>query len=793
MTFVTRLVQWIRDCIGAPDASAALAQEIRTRQFQAALQLVPFTSSTNVAIAIATALSFRHTTPTLATLIWLGSLCALELDSLRSFRLSTAPGHVVRPQDSRRFALQSGMVATLFAMPVIWLLPQVDADHRVLIATVAAGMIGTGAFVLAPVPIAGLLWTACLGLGSGIALSLLGGPIYLAILILLVVYSILMAVTVLFNSHLLVSRVRAEAQAERQSQVVELLLKDFEGSARDWLWETDVNGNLRHVSARLAEALGRGIASLVGAPLVPLLRQTFPNLSRAEALALDALQSRLYGRRAFRDQVVPVMAGTELRWWALTAKPLIDSEGEFHGWRGVGSDTTEIQRRDMEMTRLANFDSLTDLANRRQFQACLDALMPLGTLHQGILLIVLDLDNFKAVNDSLGHLMGDQMLRQVARRLSPLVGDGEVLARLGGDEYAMIVPGEFTDAQCIQRAQLLLDALREPCFINAMRIELRGSVGMACAPRHGSSADQLLKAADAALYASKDAGRDTVRLFDAQMDALARHRMSVLNDLGKALERGELELHYQPQINVRTRAIIGFEALLRWRHPQRGMLSPNEFIPIAEETGMIVPIGAWVMRRAGIEAAKWPAHMIVAVNLSAVQFASRDLLDEVKAALSGARLNAERLELEVTESSLIQDSSGARETMNSLRTLGVHVALDDFGTGYSSLAYLRSFPLDKLKIDRAFTNALDHDEEGEASAIVRAIIQLATALKLRTTAEGVETASQMEALRARGCSDMQGYYFAKPIPPEKIPAFIEEWRAGRGATLAQAISAPSVL
>jgi EAL domain-containing protein (putative c-di-GMP-specific phosphodiesterase class I) len=303
----------------------------------------------------------------------------------------------------------------------------------------------------------------------------------------------------------------------------------------------------------------------------------------------------------------------------------------------------------------------------------------------------------------------------------------------------------------------------------------------------------LLKSADAALYASKDAGRDTVRLFDAQMDALARHRISVLNDLGKALERDELELHYQPQINVRNRMIVGFEALLRWRHPQRGMLSPNEFIPIAEETGMIVPIGAWVMRRACIEAAKWPEHMIVAVNLSAVQFASRELINEVKGAYNGAGLAPQRLELEITESCLIQDSSGARDTMNALRTLGVHVALDDFGTGYSSLAYLRSFPLDKLKIDRAFTHALDHDNEGEASAIIRAIIQLATALKLHTTAEGVETESQMEALRARGCSDMQGYYFAKPIPPEKIPAFIEEWRAGRGATLAQAISAPSTI
>ncbi len=553
----------MQECVGAPDSSEALAQEIRTRQFQAALQLVPITSTTNVAIGVATAWTFRQFAPWLPTLIWLVMLIGLELDSIRSFRLSKSPGRAVQVGDLRRFAWQSGMVATLFAVPVIWLLPQFDADSRTLIATVTAGFIGAGAFVLAPVPAAGLLWTACLGVGSGIALSLIHQPIFFVIFILLVIYSILKAATVLFNSHLLVSRLRAEAQAERQGQVVALLLKDFEGSARDWLWETDAAGHLRHVSLRLAEALGRDVAAMVGAALIPLLRQSFSNLSRTEALALDSLQSRLDGRRAFRDQVVPVIVGNELRWWALTAKPLVDSDGDFHGWRGVGSDTTEIKRRDIEMTRLANFDSLTDLANRRQFQTCLDALMPAGTPDQGLFLMVLDLDNFKAVNDSLGHLMGDQMLREVARRLSPLVREGELLARLGGDEYALIVPGEFSDSQCIGRAQSLLAALRKPCFINSIRIEVRGSVGMACALRHGSGADQLLKAADAALYASKDAGRDTVRLFDSAMDALARQRLSVVTDLGKALERGELELHYQPQINVRSRAIVGFEALLR--------------------------------------------------------------------------------------------------------------------------------------------------------------------------------------------------------------------------------------
>ena len=384
--------------------------------------------------------------------------------------------------------------------------------------------------------------------------------------------------------------------------------------------------------------------------------------------------------------------------------------------------------------------------------------------------------------------MGDQMLREVARRLSPLIGEGDVLARLGGDEYALIVPGESSDAEYEAHGQRVLDALREPCYINAVRIEIRASVGLAYAPRHANNAEQLFKAADAALYASKDAGRDTVRVFNEEMDALARHRSSVMTELGHALERGELELHYQPQINLRTRAIVGFEALLRWRHSQRGMITPDEFIPTAEETGMIVPIGDWVLHQACLEAMRWPEKIFVAVNLSAVQFASRSLIESIKNALAHARLPADRLELEITESSLIQDSSGARDTIKALRTIGAHVALDDFGTGYSSLAYLRSFPLDKLKIDRAFTHALERDEQGESSAIVRAIIELATALKLKATAEGVETASELESLRAMGCHEMQGYYFAKPIPADKIPVFLEEWQAGRGATLAQAIS-----
>ena len=324
-----RITQWISDCVRPPEASAALAQEIRTRQFRAALQLIPFTSTTNVGIAIATAWFYHHLVPPFAATIWALLVVAVEIDSIRSFRLSKMLTRPVQCADLRRLAWQSATVATLLAMAVIALLPQLDAENRLLVATVTAGMIGAGAFVLAPVPMAGLLWTGCLGLGASIALLLIQAPVYFVILIMLLIYSALMAVTVLLNSRLFIANVRAEVRAEQQGQVVGLLLKDFEGSARDWLWETDPAGRLNLVSIRLAEAFGRDVASLSGAPLLGLLRDTFPSPSRSESQALDLLQLRFDSQRAFRDQVVPVMVGGDLRWWALTAKPLLDSQGQF--------------------------------------------------------------------------------------------------------------------------------------------------------------------------------------------------------------------------------------------------------------------------------------------------------------------------------------------------------------------------------------------------------------------------------------------------------------------------------
>ncbi len=776
------MMRWLR-ALHLSHADETIAPEIRARQFRACMQLIPFTAASNCALALVSAYVYRGITPLWLLLTCLLTVLVVESASLLHWLLKRWPDRMIGRSDLFWITFRAVVIAIAMTAPTLYWFPRVNTEEQLMIASIVSALIGLGGFVLAPIVAAAVGWVVCVTALAAATLLLAERPIYTDLVFLLIAYGVAVCVVAVTSSRTLVGRVLAETRAEQQHQVVELLLKDFEGSSRDWLWETDERGHLRHVSIRLTEAFARSKSSLEGVSLIELIRSTFSSSGRESVEAHDFLQLRFSSRQAFRDQVIPVVIDGELRWWSLTAKPLFNARRIHVGWRGVGSDVTEAQRRDIEMTHLANFDALTGLANRRQFRASLNETLQSDPDTSAALLLILDLDNFKQINDTLGHMIGDELLRAVAHRLQLSTHEGELLARLGGDEYALIAPGSFHDEACVNRAQTLLNALREPFYIRETRIEIRGSVGIACAPLHGANSDDLLKAADTALYAAKDGGRDGVRIFTNEMDLRTRRRLSIQSDLGHALQNNELELHYQPQIDTRSMQVVGFEALLRWRRPADHVLSPVEFVPIAEETGLIVPIGEWVMQQACIDASSWPEPLFVAVNLSAVQFSSRGLIDAVNKAVYDVGFDPERLELEITESSLIEDSSHARETLKTLRALGHRVALDDFGTGYSSLAYLRSFPIDKLKIDSAFTSGLDSDEYGDANAIVRAIIQLASALRLKTTAEGVETREQFDALRAKGCTDVQGFFFAKPMPAKDISTFLADWQAKHHASI----------
>ncbi|WP_298240514.1 EAL domain-containing protein [uncultured Bradyrhizobium sp.] len=440
--------------------------------------------------------------------------------------------------------------------------------------------------------------------------------------------------------------------------------------------------------------------------------------------------------------------------------------GAAGGWLATHDDVTARIRADERIAHMAHYDALTDLPNRVLMRGHLERRV--AELGEGkpFAILYIDVDEFKGVNDSLGHEVGDELLRQVANRLRACVSGNDLVARLGGDEFAIVKAGCRDPAELAALAENILKALRTPVDCRGQDVPTDASIGIAIAPDHGDNPDDLLKRADLAMYAAKSEGRRTYRIFTGEYDAKARLRRQLELDLRQALARGEFEVHYQPLVDLAANVVTGCEALLRWRHPERGMISPADFIPVAEDTGLIGEIGEWVLRQACSEAASWPGQIHIAVNVSPVQFRSRTLALKVAAALAESGLAPGRLELEITETVLIRDDEEALTILQQLRELGVRIALDDFGTGYSSLSYLHRFPFDKIKIDRSFIS--DIGEPEDSSPIVQAVVHMAAARRMATTAEGVETEAQREVLRQLGCSQMQGWLFSPAVPAPKL-------------------------
>jgi diguanylate cyclase (GGDEF)-like protein len=425
-------------------------------------------------------------------------------------------------------------------------------------------------------------------------------------------------------------------------------------------------------------------------------------------------------------------------------------------------DVTERRRNEARIEHMAHHDALTELPNRLLFHQRLGEALARIVRGGNFAVLCLDLDHFKDVNDTLGHPVGDLLLKMVAERLSNCLREIDLVARLGGDEFAVIMPS-VEDARDIEAlASRIIDVLGEPYEIQGQQIIVGASIGIALAPCDGAAADALLRNADIAMYRAKADGRGRYHFFEPEMDKRIQSRRTLELELRKALINSEFELYFQPVVNLQSGDVSGFEALLRWNHPERGLVSPVDFIPLAEETGLIIPLGEWVLRQACAEAMTWPLPVKVAVNLSPVQFKNRNLVQTVVTALAYSRLPAQRLELEITETVLLGETDANLATLHQLRALGVHISMDDFGTGCSSLSYVRNFPFDKIKIDRSFVRELA--ERPDCMAIVRAVAGLGTSLGITTTAEGVETQEQLDRLRAEGCTEMQGYLFSPPRP-----------------------------
>ncbi len=761
------------------------ARAIRARQIQALLRMTPAAMLANVGNALLVCAAFWTTAPRGWLLGWAGLVLLVAwrggLGWWRAHVRRSADG--VSPRGIKRAELHATLLAMLWAVAPIALFADADPQQQLLLATLTTGMVCAGGFVLSSVPTAGTAYVLVLGLGSAVAITRVGGPVAGVVGALLVIYCATIIWAVWSTADTFAARLLAEAEAARQHEVIGLLLRDFEESASDVLWEADRLGRLRTVSTRLTEMLGMSEKALLSAPFADVLGAAAGDPFTPPP-HLQALRDRLHDAQPFRDVVVAGHRDGESRWWALSAKPHYDRSGQHVGWRGVVSDITDAYAADQRLKWLAHNDSLTGLGNRHQFRSRLaDLLTRPEAPGECVAVIYADLDHFKSINDTLGHGVGDAVLKVVGARMLATVRQTDMVARLGGDEFAVLVPGVTRVEEVEQLCRRLLAAVTEPCDVAGLRHRVRCSMGVALAPQDGDDVDALLSHADLALYAAKSAGRNEVRFFTPDMASNTRRRVAVEEGLRDAVARDQFRLVFQPKIAVRSRHVLGFEALLRWRHPLLGDVAPSEFIPIAEDSGQMASIGQWVLDTACREAAAWPAPLAVAVNVSPVQAISGDLVGHVRGALVGAGLDASRLELEITESALLSETASSALVMHQLRASGCRIALDDFGTGYSALSYLRQFPFNALKIDRSLISELA--ARTDAQAIVRMIVGLAQTLELETVAEGVDDASQIEMLERYGCNSAQGYLISQPIPAADIPAFLA---AAGGRPIPEALS-----
>ena len=548
------------------------------------------------------------------------------------------------------------------------------------------------------------------------------------------------------------------------------VLDDFEQAGIGWLWATDADARLIYISENAAEKLKRPVEELLSQPLIKLFETDADNPGERSDRPLNF---QLTARNKIVDQTVRFAladAGDESRqtWWSISGHPKFDKSGKFQGYRGSAKDITVEYERKLVDSRLAEYDSLTGLANRHRMEKKLESILAAyKSAKRSCTLIMLDLDRFKHVNDTFGHPAGDELLRQVARRLERVVGNRGEIGRLGGDEFQIILPDVDDRGKLGELANKIIQIVSQPYMIDDKRATIGTSVGVAISPYDGAEKLDLVHNADLALYAAKNGGRGQFRFFSADLKDEAAERSLLEEGLREALANDLLELHYQPVVRTEDNMVVTFEALMRWHHPERGLISPAVFVPIAEESDLINQIGAWALNQACKTAMAWPKSVRIAVNVSAAQFAHSDLIDTVTHALEASGLEADRLELELTESVFMGDGETIDDIFRALKAIGVRLALDDFGTGYSSLSYLRSAPFDKIKVDRTFVDSCTQNDQNSAK-IIAAIIGLSDALGMETTVEGVEAFDQLEVVKSKGARFIQGWLYSKALTEENV-------------------------
>jgi diguanylate cyclase (GGDEF)-like protein/PAS domain S-box-containing protein len=723
---------------------------LRTAQAEARALFAPFLALAGVGTALFVSVALFSSVSVALIGGWLAAVCGANWFAWQhASNLDEYTGRSVKARPKWLPVAEAICLATLWGLLPVYGFSAADPVAHAVIGCAMATMILSG-IALASAPVAAIAWIATLTIGLISGYLLVGGHLDLRLGITFAGIAAIGLVGVSRLSRWSFSQLDDAAKVRSQSEAVRLLLKEYEHRGIGWLWQVDAENRVTYISSRMTHLLGRSTSQLIGHSLPASLGGS------------SVLGRALLERQPFANLEMELRTSRGTRWISLAGDPIVDMDGGFQGFRGVGSDITEVRKTQERLTNLANMDVLSGLPNRGRVRQLLgEALANAQSTHVPCAIMFLDLDGFKPVNDTFGHPKGDAVLKSVAQRLVKEVGDTGYVGRMGGDEFAIVVKDGQSRKTIEELASRLIQSVAEPYFIDKLEIRIGVSIGCAFGPIDGQSVDDLIQKADLALYEAKDQGRGTCCYFSADMQSEAEDRVKLENDLRSALQLRQFRLDFQPLIRAHDQQLVGFEALIRWHHPGRGTVSPLDFIPLAEETGLIMHLGDWVIDEACRAASHWPEHISVALNLSAKQLVLPALPQHVNEALTKYKVQANRIELEVTESVFLGDADGALDVLKRLRALGVGIALDDFGTGYSSLGYLNKAVFHKLKIDGSFVR--DAATNRETVAIIQSIVSLAKSFRMTVTAEGVETADDFTRMRDLGVHQIQGYLFGRPM------------------------------
>jgi diguanylate cyclase (GGDEF)-like protein len=739
-----------------------IGRAVRQAQIDALVRLVPATVAIQVLTASVMVVGLRDTTNNFQLGLWFGgALLICFMRGVRAVRLRHDPDYAEQyPARTGTICLLVATLAAMWAIPPIFWFDTAEPAQKIFMCVVMAALVSAGSITLVSLPQAAILYVGFLTIGCVTLTLKLGSPSMFG---LVVVYAAVLISNILSTARQFIAHARDRFELREQGEIIKLL-RELEATGSAGLWELDGDLRIANMSGELLTAMRLREEQVVGLHYKKFLDP----LGQIATLSsgMRSMFQDLDSGTPFRDRAI--LAADRESWWSISAKPIHDEKGNVVGWHGVASDITEARLYGDDAVRAARTDPLTNLANRLLVRELLEeAVLRQWADNSGCALMLVDLDRFKLVNDTLGHAIGDRLLIEVGQRLREAVGDEGQVGRIGGDEFAIIWGAPGGRAKMSAAADRIVAELSRSFTVGAAILHVGATIGIAVCPHDGVLEEQLMRAADLALYRAKENGRGGHAFFEQYMFEQAEDHRLLEQDVREALAGDGLTLAYQPIVDAQSGEILGREALLRWRHPKRGDIPPDQFIPIIEDAGLIHQIGDWVIREACAEAARWGGRMKIAVNISAAQLSGAGLARTVLGALAASRLEPSRLELEVTESVFLGDDAATLASLERLRSLGVRLVLDDFGKGYSSFGYLSRAHFSKIKIDQAFVRGAA-DGAQDCVAIVHAILALSRGLGVETTAEGVETQAQAEVMRELGCTQLQGFHFGRPVPASEL-------------------------